>query len=296
MGLARAIPNFAVQEMPIRRKDGLPWRRILLHATIIFFCLVILLPLFWILLISLKSEQESYTSAIFPQHWDFSNYSYVFTHIPSLVRNMVNSIVVTSATVFLTSLCAVLAGFALVHLRVPGRAVVISLLVGTLFFPARLISIIAIFEIQSQLKLLNNVIGLILPYVTLNLAISVLIMRGIFEQISPEIVDAAKIDGCGTWKTLTDVMVPLVRNGIVVLVIVNFVTSWGEYLLAKTLTTDQLSLTMPVVLASAFQGIGQWTLPHIAAVYVTVIAPGIVAFAIAQRWYMRGLLEGALKV
>src|SRR5262249_30919466 len=159
--------------------------------------------------------QESYTSAIFPQQWDFSNYSYVFTHIPSLLRNMANSIVVTFATVVLTSICAVLAGFALVHLRVPGRGLVISLLVGTLYVPARLISIIAIFEIQSQLHLLNNVIGLILPYVTLNLAISVLIMRGIFEQISPEIVDAAKIDGCGTWKTLTNVMVPLVRNGIV---------------------------------------------------------------------------------
>src|SRR5262249_47795982 len=155
-------------------------------------------------------------------------YGYVFGHIPTLVQNMVNSIVVTLATVTITSFCAVLAGFALVHLRLPGRALVISLLVGSLFFPTRLISLIAIFEIQNQLHLINTIPGLILPYITLNLAISILIMRGIFEQISPEIVEAARIDGCNSWRTLRSIMLPLVSNGIVVLVIVNFVTAWGE--------------------------------------------------------------------
>jgi ABC-type glycerol-3-phosphate transport system permease component len=91
------------------------------------------------------------------------------------------------------------------------------------------------------------------------------------------------------------VLLPLVSNGIVVLVIVNFVSAWGEYLLAVTLTNDQAVRTVPVVLASAFGGMGEWAWPRIAAVYIMVIAPGIVAFAIAQRWYMKGLLEGALK-
>ena len=91
------------------------------------------------------------------------------------------------------------------------------------------------------------------------------------------------------------IMLPLVSNGIVVLVIVNFVTAWGEYLLAITLTNDQVKRTVPVVLASAFGGLGEWDWPRIAAVYIMVIAPGILAFAVAQRWYMRGLLEGALK-
>jgi ABC-type glycerol-3-phosphate transport system permease component len=136
---------------------------------------------------------------------------------------------------------------------------------------------------------------LILPYVTLNLATSVLIMRGMFQQISPEIVEAAKIDGANTWRTLTMVLLPLVKNGIVVLVIVNFVSAWGEYLLAVTLTNDQTVRTMPVVLASAFGGMGAWAWPRIAAVYIMVITPGIIIFGIAQRSYLKGLLEGALK-
>lgn len=297
MDIAKPAP--AVQPQVVstaRRPPRLHWRTALLHAILVFFCLLVLIPLAWVVLLSVKSIPDAYTGSFWPEHFDFSHYGYVFGHIPTLVQNMVNSIVVTLSTVILTSVCAVLAGFALVHLRLPGRPLLVSLLVSSLFFPTRLISLIAIFEIQNSLHLINTIIGLILPYVTLNLAISILIMRGIFEQISPEIVDASRMDGCSSWQTLISIMLPLVKNGIVVLVIVNFVTAWGEYLLAITLTNDQAVRTVPVVLASAFGGMGEWDWPCIAAVYVMVIAPGIIAFAIAQRWYMRGLLEGALKV
>ena len=286
----------AVQPQVVSTTRRLHLRTVLLHGILIFFCLLVLVPLAWVVLLSVKSIPDAYTGSFWPEHFDFSHYGYVFGHIPTLVQNMVNSIVVTLSTVIITSVCAVLAGFALVHVRLPGRPLLVSLLVASLFFPTRLISLIAIFEIQNSLHLINTIIGLILPYVTLNLAISILIMRGIFEQISAEIVDASRIDGCNSWQTLISIMLPLVKNGLVVLIIVNFVTAWGEYLLAITLTNDQVVRTVPVVLASAFGGMGEWDWPRIAAVYVMVIAPGIIAFAVAQRWYMRGLLEGALKV
>lgn len=273
------------------------WRTgtILRHVVINFFLLTIFLPLAWVLLLSIKSIPDAYKGRFWPQQFDFSHYAYVLTNIPTLPQNMLNSIVVTTATVIITTFCAVLAGYALVHLRLPGRAVILGLLVASLFFPTRIVSLIAIFEIQRTLNLINTVHGLILPYVTLNLALSVFIMRGIFEQISPEIVDAARIDGSSAWHTLWHVMLPLVKNGIVVVIIVNFVTAWGEYLLAFTLTNDQEVRTLPVVLAGAFGGMGQWAWPRIAAVYIMAITPGILSFALAQRWYIRGLQEGALK-
>ena len=199
-----------------------------------------ILPLAWVLLLSVKSIPDAYTGDFWPKQFDFSHYAYVFEAIPTLIQNMGNSIVVTLSTVAITSVCAILAGYALVHLKMPGKVVVVSLLVGSLFFPSRLISLISIFQIQTKLGLINTLPGLILPYVTLNLATSVLIMRGMFQQISGEIVEAARIDGCNTWQTLRLVLLPLVKNGIVVLVIVNFVTAWGEYLLAVTLTNDQI--------------------------------------------------------
>jgi ABC-type glycerol-3-phosphate transport system permease component len=285
----------AVPIISAPKRRGPRLGRVLLHATLIFFCLVVLIPLAWVLLLSVKSLPDAYSGTFWPNEFDFSHYNYVFTAIPEVIVNMGNSIIVTLSTVALTCICAVLAGYALVHLHLVGKRWLLALLVGSLFFPSRLISLIAIFEIQSELGLINTLIGLILPYVTLNLATSVLIMRGMFEQISTEIVDAARIDGCSTWQTFWSVMLPLVKNGIVVLVIVNFVTAWGEYLLAITLTNDQAVRTMPVVLASAFGGLGAWAYPRIAAVYIMVITPGIIVFAFAQRMYMKGLLEGALK-
>ena len=273
-----------------------PIGTILRHVVLIFFMLVILLPLVWVLLLSIKSIPDAYRPGFWPQLFDFSHYTYALNNIPTLGRNMANSIFVTTATVVLTTACAVLGGYALVHLALPGRALVLSLLVASMFFPTRVTSLIAIFEIQRGLGLINTTAGLIFPYVTLNLALSVFIMRGVFEQISHELVDAARIDGAGAWRTLLSILLPLTRNGIVVVIIVNFVSAWGEYLLAVTLTNDQEVRTLPVVLAGAFGGMGQWAWPRIAAVYVMAIAPGLAAFALTQRWYMKGLQEGALKL
>jgi ABC-type glycerol-3-phosphate transport system permease component len=266
------------------------------HAILIAFMLIILLPLAWVLLLSIKSIPDAYRPGFWPQHFDFSHYTYALNNIPTLGRNLLNSVLVTTATVVITTACAVLGGYALVHLAMPGKALVLAMLVASMFFPTRVTSLIAIFEIQRSLGLINTTAGLILPYVTLNLALSVFIMRGIFEQISHELVDAAKIDGASSLRTLLSILLPLTRNGIVVVIIVNFVTAWGEYLLAVTLTNDQEVRTLPVVLAGAFGGMGQWAWPRIAAVYVMAIAPGLAAFALTQRWYMKGLQEGALKL
>ena len=279
-----------------RRKRRIRWSGVLLHGTIIFFCLVILVPIAWVLLLSIKSLRDAYTGTLWPEKFDFTHYAYVFQHMPQALRNFANSIIVTLSTVVITSIIAVLAGYALVHLRTPGRAVVFTVLVATLFFPTRLVSLIGIFQIQNSLHLINTLPGLILPYVTLNLALSIMIMRGIFEQISPEMVDAAHIDGASSWRTLREILLPLATNGIVVLVIINFVSAWGEYLLAVTLTNDQSVRTFPVVLVTTFGGFGEWAFPRVAAMYIMAITPGILTFAFAQRWYMKGLMEGALKL
>ena len=118
--------------------------RILLHATILFFCLTIVLPIVWVILMSIKSIPDAYTGSIWPREFDFTHYRYVFEKMPNVLTNFRNSILVTFATVVLTSVCAVLAGYALVHLRLPGRVLVLSILVGTLFFPTRLVSLIGI--------------------------------------------------------------------------------------------------------------------------------------------------------
>ena len=268
---------------------------VLRHGVINLFMLIILLPLAWVLMMSIKSLPDSMRGDFWPRRFDFTHYSYVFERIVNLPVNLFNSIYVTAGTVLITTACAVLAGYALVHLRPRGTGIVITALLVSLYFPVRVVSLISIYETQNWLGLINSTSGLILPYVTLQLAISVLIMRSMFQLVPHEMIESARMDGCGPWRTLWLVGLPMVRNGLVVIFIVNFVAAWGEYLLCVTLIDDEAARTMPVVLAAAQGGQGQWAWPNLAAVYIIVVAPGILAFTFAQRLFFKGLMEGALK-
>ena len=265
------------------------------HGVINVFLLIILLPLAWVLMMSVKTLPDAMRGDFWPRTYDFTRYSYVFNKIETLPVNLFNSIYVTAGTVLLTTICAVLAGYALVHLKARGGGIVVTALLISLYFPTRVVSIISIYEIQSMLNLINSTTGLILPYITLNLAISILIMRSVFQLVPHEVIEAAKVDGAGPWRTLLTIALPMARNGLVVVFIVNFVTAWGEFLLCSTLTNDQAARTMPVVLAGAQGGLGQWTWPNLAAVYVIVVMPGIIAFTFAQKLFFKGMMEGVVK-
>ncbi|MHA1564982.1 MAG: carbohydrate ABC transporter permease [Alphaproteobacteria bacterium] len=265
------------------------------HGVINLFMLIILAPLAWVLMLSIKSLPDSMRGQLWPRKFDFTHYGYVVDKIDTLSNNLFNSIYVTSATVLITTFCAVLAGYALVHLKPRGGIVVFTALLLSLYFPTRVVAIISIYEIQDFMGLINSTSGLILPYITLNLAVSVLIMRAVFQLVPHEVMESARLDGAGPWRTLWHIGLPLVRNGLVVVFIVNFVTAWGEFLLGSTLTNDQEVRTMPVVLAAAQGGMGQWAWPRIAAVYVIVVTPGLIAFSFAQKLFFKGLTEGVVK-
>jgi ABC-type glycerol-3-phosphate transport system permease component len=268
---------------------------IIRHGIINLFMVIIIAPLVWVGMMSIKSRPDAMKGAFWPKNFDFTHYGYVFEKIDTLPINLFNSIYVTAATVLLTTVCAVLGGYALVHLRPKGGRLVIAVLLVSLYLPIRVVSIISIYEIQNALDLINVTSGLILPYVTLNLAISILIMRSMFQLVPHQMIEAARMDGAGHWRILWSIGVPMVRNGLVVIFIVNFVTAWGEFLLCTTLTNDQVRRTMPVVLAGAQGGLGQWSWPALAAVYVIVVTPGILAFAFAQKLFFKGLMEGVAK-
>lgn len=266
------------------------------HLVINLFLLIILLPLAWVLLLSVKTLPDAMRGDFFPRQIDFSSYAYVFDRIVTLPLNLFNSVYVTFGSVLVTMCCSVLAGYALVHLKPRGTGLVLTVLLVSLYFPVRVVSLISIYETQRWLGLINDTAGLILPYVTLQLAISILIMRSMFQLVPREVIDAARVDGAGPWRTLWMVGLPMVRNGLVVIFIVNFVAAWGEYLLCVTLIDDEARRTMPVVLAVAQGGQGHWSWPNLAAVYIIVTTPGIIAFAVAQKLFFKGLAEGVTKL
>lgn len=282
-------------EASYRPDHRVPTWTIVRHLVLIGFCLIVIFPILWVILLSVKSLPDAYQNYIWPKKFDFSHYAYAWEKIPTLRHNYWNSIFVTTVTVAITTVCATLAGYALVFLRTPGKAIVTALFVASLFFPTRVSAFIGIFQMQNQLGLINKAWGLIFPYTALSIAISVFVMRGVFQTVPRDLVDAGRIDGAGPLRMLIGILLPIVRNGIVVVIIINFVAAWGEYLLASRLMNEQSQWTLPVVLASASGGMGAWAWPRLAAVYIMAITPGLIFFAITQRWYMKGLQEGAMK-
>jgi len=279
-------------------KRRIKWGPVVRHAVLLMFVAVVLAPLFWVLLLSVKSFPDAVQRYIWPKifvspFWD--HYKFSWNQVPTLRTNFRNSVGVTLGTIVCATVASVLGGYALVHLHTPAKRVVTALLVASMFFPTRVTALVGIFQVQDKLGLINNTWGLILPYTALSVAISTFIMRGVFETVPKEIVDSAHIDGASSMRTLLQIVLPLVRNGIVVVIIVNFVAAWGEYLLALTLMNDESHRTLPVVIVNATGGMGAWKWPNVAAVYVMAVVPGLVAFGVSQRWYMKGLQEGAMK-
>ena len=267
------------------------------HAVLIFFCVIAVTPVIWVFSMSLKSIPEAYSTPLtfFPVHPTIDAYSYAFSNIPSLPRYFLNSVIVTTGGMVGVMIASCLAGFALVWLQFPGRKVILAIMAASLFFPTQITSLIGIYQVSADLNLLDSLLGLILPYIAINLVVSTFIMTGVFRAIPKELLEAARTDGCTVLRTLVQILLPLCVNGLIVVAMLNFIAMWGEFLLAYTLTSTSSARTLTVAMAQATAGTGVWEWPRIAAVYTVMIIPPIILFVASQKWFMKGITEGALR-
>lgn len=284
-----------------KRRFRIKWGAVARHTVLIILCLWVLLPLVWVVLLSFKSKYDGARRYIWPENFIdplFSNYQFILSQpraVGPVGASAMNSVTVTLLTVFFGTIAAVLGGYALVHVRTPFKAFVTTLLVASLFFPTQVTALTGIFRIQQELGFINKTWTLMFPYVALQIAICVFIMRGVFQTVPNELVDSAKVDGASSLRTLIGIIFPLIKNGIVVVIIVLFVFAWGEYLLALTLMNDADQRTLAVFISNSSGGVGALDWPRTAALYILAIVPALITFGLAQRWYMKGLQEGALK-
>lgn len=267
------------------------------HVFLIFITVVIVIPFLWILFVALKPLQEAigYPPTFFPQNPSFDNFVYVVTRFADLKRYYWNSIVISAIVVPSATFIVCLAAYSFARLRYPGRDRIFWVLVITMFFPLGFTRLFTIFEITNALKLQDTKLGLILPYLSLNLVLYTFIMRGNFQQIPVELEDAARIDGCSIWQILAYIMFPLAKSGITVVAILCFINVWSEFLYALTLTTEK-ARTLPIGLSLLTETTaGETAFNILASAYTLAILPPILLFVIFQRVFMRGLTAGALK-
>ena len=266
------------------------------HLALLTLCTWVLAPLVWVVLHSVKAGPFKFYEHVWPVEFQdplWANYQWLWQDVTlenPFYRSLMHSAEITGLTVLFTAIAAVFGGYALSHLSTPGARLVLGFLVASMFFPTQVTALTGIFQIQYRLGFIDRPWTLFFPYTAMMVAISVFVMRGVFQSIPSDIIDAAKLDGASSLRTLLGILLPLVRNGIVVVIILSFNLAWGEYLLASTLVNSRDNWTLAVLLG---QGVG--VSPGSAALLVIAIVPALAIFAVAQHWFLKGLQDGALR-
>jgi len=258
--------------------------------------LVFLLPLVWAIA---RSFQPPALAASPPQRADFShltiaNYRAVFGQ-EHILHNVVNSLVAGVGTALLTTIVATLAGYGLAKFRFRGAGIVFALILVALMIPFQAV-LTPLFIELNYLHLTNSLLGLIFVYSTFNLPFGVFVMRNTFQQIPQELIESAEVDGAGVLATLVRVLRPLIVPGLATTAIYAFLYSWNEFLQALTFLETDNKLTLPVKLFNIDTSTyGAINYGYLSSGIVIAMVPCVVLYLSLQRYYVQGLMSGAVK-
>lgn len=279
-----------------RRSRG--WVR---KAALYLLCTVLLLlflaPILISTLTSVKppAEASAVPPTYFPSRISFENYAKLNLYGAGVWQYVYNSTGVAILTVLGTILLSTLAGFGFSRFEFPFKNVLFVMILAALMIPFQSI-LTPLFLMLGALKLQNTLFGLALVYITFQLPFGIFMMRNTFDTIPREIEEAALLDGCTTLSMLRHVMLVLVRPGIITVAIYAFLNAWNEFLAALIIMTQESNFTLPIMLTSVrsgYYGAIDWGALQ-AGVTVTIL-PCIVLFLLLQRYYLQGLMGGAVK-
>jgi multiple sugar transport system permease protein len=258
--------------------------------------LAFVLPLIWVVM---RSLQPATLGGEAPQTADFThltgeNYRAVFTQEHILV-NVSNSLITGIGTALLTTLIATLSGYGLARFRFRGSGLVFALMLVALMIPFQAV-LTPLFLELNYMHLTNSLLGLVLIYTTFNLPFGVFVMRNAFQQIPRELLESAQVDGSGVIGTLTRVLRPLVIPAMATTSIYAFLFSWTEFLQALTFLQSDSKLTLPVKLFDIDTSTyGAINYGYLSSGIVIAMVPCIVLYLALQRYYVQGLISGAVK-
>ncbi len=253
-----------------------------------------LIPVLWILSLSLKPTSTVKDGKIIPSPVTFDNYRAVFAG-NVFTSALVNSIGVGLITTVIAVGVGGMAAYAIARLAFPGKRVLVGVALLIAMFPQ--ISLVTpIFNIERTLGLFDTWPGLIIPYITFALPLAIYTMSAFFKEIPWDLEKAAKMDGATPWQAFRMVIAPLAAPGIVTAAILVFIFAWNDLLLALSLTATQRAITAPVAIAN-FTGSSQFEEPtgSIAAGAIVITVPIVIFVLIFQRRIVAGLTSGAVK-
>ncbi|GAA4981813.1 carbohydrate ABC transporter permease [Kitasatospora paranensis] len=279
----------APASLRLRRSGGLAVRYLLLLAV---FALTVG-PFLWQLSTSLKGNGErvfGYPPQLLPTHPTLHHYAEVLDTVPVL-RYAGNSLLVATGSVLTNCLLGSMAGYALARMRFRGRAVATGIFLATMIIPFESI-MVSEFLVARSLHLTNTLLGVMIPGAASGL--SVMLMRNAFRRLPAEIEEAAILDGAGEWQRFWRIALPSVRGTIAAVAVFSFVFSWDDFLWPLVSLSDQSKYTLTVGIQYLS---GTFTNDQrvIAAGTMMAVVPLLALFFALQRFFFRGVGEGAVK-
>lgn len=266
---------------------------IMIYLFLSILAVVYLLPLLWVIYVSLKDDKTLFVSPwAMPEHLMIENYSFAWT-AGKLGIATLNSAIVCVVTLLLCLLVGSMAAFAIGRMRWKLSGAMMTYFLTGMMIPVHCI-LIPVFTRFSKMHLTNSLTGLILPYLTLSLPITIFIMTGFFQSLPNELFESACIDGCSIYRSFTHIALPLSRTGLFVTGLMTFVANWNELLLAMVFISDDNKKTLPVSL-SKFVGPYNTNYSQMFAAIVIAIIPTIVVYCMFSNQIVDGLTAGAVK-
>lgn len=281
---------------PPRRRGARDFfSRLPLRLTILILLIIVIYPMFWMFLGSFKTQNEFLNEPFWalPQSWSLQNYVEVFT-TGGFGQYIINSIVVVFPSLAIILLFGVAAGFALEVMVWKGKGTVLLLFLMGIMVPTQMI-LLPLFTIYFRLHLTGTYWPLILTYIATGLPLTVFMMATFFRAIPRELFEAATLDGAGIFRMFWTVGVPLVRNALFTVGLVQFFFLWNDLLVALTFTTSSSLRTIQVGLLNftGQYGAVQYG-PTFAAIAVSVFGT-LVIYLFLNQQVMKGLTAGSVK-
>jgi ABC-type glycerol-3-phosphate transport system permease component len=256
--------------------------------------LIIATPALWLALSSFKTNENIFRipPQILPNPFTLDNYIEALA-ASDFPRFFLNSFFLSSVSTAICVIFSALAAYAFTYMRFWGRGVLLSLIVGTQFFPSAIL-LLPLYRLWVELGLFNTYAALIATYVATSLSLCIWLLVGFYETVPSEVIDAATIDGCGRFGALRRIILPISRPGILACIAYVYIGLWQEFLLAVTLISSPELRTVTVGLYGFItEHRVAWDLLIAGSVAVSI--PTIFIFGLMQRYLVEGVAAGALK-
>jgi multiple sugar transport system permease protein len=253
-----------------------------------------LLPVAWIVSLSFKKGDDINNKQFLPNSWTLDNYRTVFKTdlFTSALRNSIGiALIATVISVVIATFCA----YAIARLDFPGKKTILSIALAIAVFP-QIALVGPLFDVWRRIGIYDTWIGLIIPYISFTLPLSLWTLSAFFREIPWEMEQAAQVDGATPWQAFRKVIVPLAAPGVFTAAILAFFMAWNDFLFSISLTSTNRARTVPAALAF-FTGASQFQNPTaaISAAAVIVTIPVIALVLLFQRKIVAGLTSGAVK-